>query len=75
MTKTGRPKRGQLERDLIVAQQQRDKAYAARDEAIRQMNRAIADAAEARRRPRPLHERVTEPFRRWLDELAKGLGL
>lgn len=71
MTKTPRPKRAHLERDLIVAQQQRDRA----------LERAEAAEAELARRdnadrvkPRPLHERVWEGFLRWLDELAQAVG-
>lgn len=68
-------KRKELERDLIAALQQRDRALAARDEAISQMKRAIADAAAARVKARPLHRRALDAISVWTDDLTQGLGL
>ena len=74
MTKTPRPKRKHLERDLIAAQQQRDKAIARLAAAELLITDLLGELDEARA-GRPLRERVTEPMRRWLDELSQAVGL
>ncbi len=62
--------KARLRAELIEAQQQRDRAYAARDQAIAEMNAAILRAAREAQRPT-----VAGRVRGWLDDLGRALGL
>lgn len=71
MTKLSRK---QLERDLIIARQERDQAVRRAEDAEAKVVRLTRERNEART-VRPLHTRVTEPIRQWLDELSTAVGL
>ena len=68
----GKVPRKHLERDLMAARQE-----AARLKVERDRWRARAEIAEAELdlEPAPLHARVTEPLRRWIDDLTRAVGL
>lgn len=78
MTKTPRPKRAHLERDLIAAQQQRDLALIARDHA-REEAKAWKEIAEARghtpKTGRSMWTRARDSVRGWLSEMTSAVGL
>lgn len=62
--------KARLERDLIAAQQQRDRALARAEQAEAERNAARAELRRIQAKP-TLAGRV----RNWLDELAQALGL
>lgn len=67
-------KRGELERELIVAQQQRDRLANELERTARVVANLRRELAEARA-VRPWHAPVTDPVRRWLDDIGRAVGL
>lgn len=63
-----KPKRAHLERDLIVAQQQRDRA-------IDRAERAEAELAQLRRQRTVQSPSMSDRLTAWLDEMRQAVGL
>ena len=67
--------KAQLKRDLIAAQQQRDRALADLADCERDLDAARAEINRLRVRKPSLVDQARDRVRNWLDELTNALGV